>query len=149
MEKLIQQHFMDILVVSSLSGWSGVLFLVLMSGLPWFLYCWKIPARVTSRLRLLMVSKWLKFILLAKAFNPLTAEWALRALIDFTLSNARRFYSSMGNPLDGKGWKELIIKAKPKKAFLLITSTFLWALHQPCSHYCINLARSTTIIFPA
>ena len=36
-------------------------------------------------------------------FNPLTAEWALRALIDFTLSNARRFYSSMGNPLDGKG----------------------------------------------
>ena len=35
--------------------------------------------------------------------NPLTAEWVLRALIDFTLSNARRFYSSMGNPLDGKG----------------------------------------------
>ena len=26
------------------------------------------------------------------------------ALIDFTLSNARQFYSSMGNPL---GWKEL------------------------------------------
>ena len=39
--------------------------------------------------------------------NPLTSEWALRALIDFTLSNARRFYSSMarGNPLDGKGFK--------------------------------------------
>ena len=36
-------------------------------------------------------------------FNPLTAEWALRALIDFTLSNARRFYSSVGNSLDGKG----------------------------------------------
>ena len=35
--------------------------------------------------------------------NPLTAECALRALIDFTLSNARRFYSSMGKPLDGKG----------------------------------------------
>ena len=35
--------------------------------------------------------------------NPLTAERALRALIDFTLSNARRFYSSMGNLLDGKG----------------------------------------------
>ena len=32
--------------------------------------------------------------------NPLTAEWALRAVIDFTLSNARRFYSSMGNPLE-------------------------------------------------
>ena len=28
------------------------------------------------------------------------------ALIDFTLSNARRFYSSMGNPL---GWKALIM----------------------------------------
>ena len=40
-----------------------------------------------------------------KILNPLTAEWALRALIDFTLSNARRFYSSMGNPLDGKGLK--------------------------------------------
>ena len=39
------------------------------------------------------------------AFNPLTAEWTLRALIDFTLSNVRRFYSSMGNPLDGKGLK--------------------------------------------
>ena len=36
-------------------------------------------------------------------FNPLTAEWALRALKDFTLSNVRRFYSSMGNPLAGKG----------------------------------------------
>ena len=36
-------------------------------------------------------------------FSPLTAEGALRALIDFTLSNARRFYSSKGNPLDGKG----------------------------------------------
>ena len=34
--------------------------------------------------------------------NPLTAELALRALIDFTLSNARRFYSSRGNPLAGK-----------------------------------------------
>ena len=28
------------------------------------------------------------------------------ALIDFTLSNARPFYSSMGNPLDGKGFKD-------------------------------------------
>ena len=35
--------------------------------------------------------------------SPLTSERALRALIDFTLSNARRFYSSKGNPLDGKG----------------------------------------------
>ena len=44
-----------------------------------------------------------KLTLRSKVFNPLTAEWALRALRDFTLSNARWFYSSMGNPLDGKG----------------------------------------------
>ena len=36
-------------------------------------------------------------------FNSFPFEWVLRALIDFTLSNARRFYSSMGNLLDGKG----------------------------------------------
>ena len=36
--------------------------------------------------------------------NPLTAVGARRALIlDFTLSNTRRFYSSMGNPLAVKG----------------------------------------------
>ena len=42
-----------------------------------------------------------------KDINPFTAEWALRALRDFTLSNARRFYSSTGNPLAGKGLKLL------------------------------------------
>ena len=31
-------------------------------------------------------------------FNALTAVGALMTLIDFNLSNARRFYSSMGNP---------------------------------------------------
>ena len=36
-------------------------------------------------------------------FNPFPFERVLRALVDFTLSNARRFYSSMGNLLDGKG----------------------------------------------
>ena len=40
--------------------------------------------------------------------NPLTAEWALRALIDFTLSNARAFYSSMGNPLAGEGLNKTV-----------------------------------------
>ena len=39
--------------------------------------------------------------------NPLTAEWVHRAFIDFTLAKARRFYSPMGNPLDGKGLKYL------------------------------------------
>ena len=42
------------------------------------------------------------------------AEWALRALIYFTLSNARRFYSWMGNPLDGKG----LIEQSNLKAFM-------------------------------
>ena len=37
--------------------------------------------------------------------NPFPFERVLRALTDFTLSNARRFYSSMGNLLDGKGLK--------------------------------------------
>ena len=50
------------------------------------------------------------------SLNPLTAEWALRALIDFALSNTRRFYSSMGNPLDGKGLKSV--------AFRQIVNTF-------------------------
>ena len=39
------------------------------------------------------------------------------ALIDFTLSNARRFYSSMGNPLGGKG-----LNLKFKWLLLLIIS---------------------------
>ena len=42
-------------------------------------------------------------LIIAGDFNPFPFEWVLRALIDFTLSNARRFYSSMGNLLDGKG----------------------------------------------
>ena len=37
--------------------------------------------------------------------NALTAIGALRALIGFALSNARRFYSSMRNPLAVKGLK--------------------------------------------
>ena len=45
--------------------------------------------------------------------NPLTAERVLRALIDLTLANTRRFYSSKGNPWKGLGtmvaivWREL------------------------------------------
>ena len=33
------------------------------------------------------------------------------ALIDFTLSNARRFYSSMGNPLGLKGLRQMDSKS--------------------------------------
>ena len=42
-------------------------------------------------------------LLLITLINALTAVGALVTLRDFTLSNARRFYSSMGNPLAGKG----------------------------------------------
>ena len=37
--------------------------------------------------------------------NALTAAGAPMTLIDFTLSNGRRFYSLMGNPLAVKGLK--------------------------------------------
>ena len=50
-----------------------------------------------------MDEKWRPASFRKLPINPLTAEWALRTLIDFTLSNARRFYKSMGNLLDGKG----------------------------------------------
>ena len=50
--------------------------------------------------------------------NQLTAEWALRALIDFTLSDARQFYLSMGKPLDGKGLRECFSKKIRLKCFL-------------------------------
>ena len=40
------------------------------------------------------------------------------ALIDFTLSNARRFYSSMGNPL---GWKGLNERTTEASSQVIIT----------------------------
>ena len=40
--------------------------------------------------------------------NALTAVEALMTLTDFTLFNARRFYSSIGNPLAVKGLKLLL-----------------------------------------
>ena len=43
-------------------------------------------------------------------------------LIDFTLSNARRFYSSMGNPLDMKG---LIQNIASSSSFFPFRSDFL------------------------
>ena len=42
------------------------------------------------------------------------------ALIDFTLSNARRFYSSMGNPSGLKGLKENRGSHFVQRLFLLI-----------------------------
>ena len=43
------------------------------------------------------------------------------ALIDFTLSNARRFHSSMGNPLGLKGLRDLCKIGLPNKLNLPIT----------------------------
>ena len=40
--------------------------------------------------------------------SPLTLSLPRVTLIDFTLSNARRFYSSMGNPTGVKGLSKLI-----------------------------------------
>ena len=39
--------------------------------------------------------------------NALTAVGVLMTLIDFTMSNARRFYSSMGNPFAVKGLRTI------------------------------------------
>ena len=64
--------------------------------------------------------------------NPLTAEWVLRALIDFTLSNAKRFYSSMGNPSAGRGLnnnRQNITKLKfGEFALLLCLRRTFWVL---------------------
>ena len=46
--------------------------------------------------------------------NALTAVGALVILIDFTLSTARRFYSSMGNPLAVKGLKVPCYRCGPR-----------------------------------
>ena len=58
--------------------------------------------------------------------NPLTAEWVLMALIDFTLSNARRFYSSKGNPLDEKGLTTSKIKQQLGSASVICHGRAKW-----------------------
>ena len=57
---------------------------------------------ILKQLNFYVLQRWLSQI---PCINPFPFEWVLRALIDFTLSNARRFYSSMGNLSDGKGLK--------------------------------------------
>jgi len=47
-----------------------------------------------------------KYDILGLNINALTAVGALMTLIDFILSNAKRFYSSIGNPLAVKGLTE-------------------------------------------
>ena len=43
----------------------------------------------------------------------LTLSCPIGTFLDFTLSNARRFYSSMGNPLDRKGLPTSLSKMSP------------------------------------
>ena len=69
----------------------------------------------------------------------------LRALIDFTLSNARRFYSSMGNPLDGKGIKYLIDHL-PINNKLLRDITFLHPLLRDNQHGAQAIRRLAVIM---
>ena len=55
---------------------------------------------------------WLVYKLLYFALiDALTAVGALMSLIDFTLSNARRFYSLMGNPLAVKGFISKVVQS--------------------------------------
>ena len=54
--------------------------------------------RITKTVSLISI-----LVVLVYFINALTAVGALVTLIDFTLSNARRFYSSVGNPLTVKG----------------------------------------------
>ena len=53
-----------------------------------------------------------------KVINALTAVGSLKALLDFTLCNARRFYSSMGHPLVVKGLIITISILKSVKRFV-------------------------------
>ena len=56
----------------------------------------------TNHIKSCSLTRW-RQVLSSSLLNPFPSEWVLRALIDFTLSNARRFYSSTGNLLDRKG----------------------------------------------
>ena len=85
------------------------------------------------------------------AINPLTADRSLRTLIDFTLSNARRFYSSMGNPLDGKGLKLFFKNTGFAMWFFFQGRIWMlqWCWKQSCSKRSINhksLAVSDRIV---
>ena len=46
------------------------------------------------------------FVGIRNPFNPSVSVSALMTLLDFTLANARRFYSSMENPSDTEGLRK-------------------------------------------
>ena len=67
-------------------------------------------------------------------FKALTAVGDLMTLIDFTLSNARRFYSSMGNPLAVKGLmngqrRRSRVETGPSQCQLLVISVTFNSCH--------------------
>ena len=52
--------------------------------------------------------------------SPLTLSLPIVPLIDFTLSNARRFYSSVGNPTGLKGLKMVVMTMRLSEGVLVI-----------------------------
>ena len=66
-------------------------------------------------------------ILGCKGISILTLSLPRVSLIDFTLSNARRFYSSMGNPTGVKGLRD--IWDQSWRNFMLIKITYPNFLH--------------------
>ena len=89
--------------------------------------------------------------------NALTAVGAFMTLIDFTLSNARRFYSSKGNPLAVKGLTLVSTNNREFKIYDAIEATTPHILHSneqkqnlctplTCFYYfCTFLSRSRQI----
>ena len=69
--------------------------------------------------------------------SPLTLSLPIVPLIDFTMSNARRFYSSMGNPTGLKGlnsgvWvpgSEEIVPRLPNWSVFFVQATFVLHSH--------------------
>ena len=70
----------------------------------------------------------LLFIIRHAILNALTAVGALMTLIDFTLSNARRFYSSMGNHLAVKGLNDQRVYLQMNDEFLPIKRRVIYML---------------------
>ena len=77
--------------------------------------------------------------------GALTLSCLIGTFVDFTLSNARRFYSSMGNPLGRKGLTTTLSKNVPifksnhkeLSAELKVVSKPVWWLPTDC--YCFNV----------
>jgi len=85
-------------------------------------------------------------------FNALTAVGALMTLIDFTLSNARRFYSSMGNPLAVKGLmkdhrRRSRVETGPSQCQLLVIPVTFNSCHwQFCNYTILSGSRWFSLV---